>query len=69
MHRTYVLEWNVNLPSTGVFPETAGALFALRGGKASTDPRLTLLATWSAAASARKPKEKTMSSMTRFTPG
>lgn len=49
MHRTYVLEWNVNQPSSGVWPETAGAMFAPRGGKNSADPGLTLLATWTAA--------------------
>ncbi len=49
MHRTYVLEWNVNQPSSGAWQETAGAMFAPRGGKANADPGATLLATWTAA--------------------
>jgi hypothetical protein len=48
-HRTYVLEWNVNQPSSGVWPETAGAMFAPRGAKMNMDPGATLLATWAAA--------------------
>jgi len=48
-HRTYVLEWNINQPSSGVWPETAGALFAPRGAKASADAGAVLLATWMAA--------------------
>ncbi len=61
MHRTYVLEWNVNQPPSGAFPETAGAFFAPRGGKGAADPGLTLLATWTAALGSRPTEEKKMS--------
>jgi len=61
MRRTYLLEWNVNQPSTGVWPETSGAMFAPRGGKGSADPGAVLLESWSAASRARAPEEKAMS--------
>jgi hypothetical protein len=61
MHRSYVLEWNVNQAPSGVFPETAGAFFAPRGGKGGADAGAVLLATWSAAISARPREEKPMS--------
>ncbi len=49
VHRSYVLDWNLNQPSTDAWPETAGALFAPRGGKGAADPGSVLLATWGAA--------------------
>jgi hypothetical protein len=61
MHRTYVLEWNINRAPSTVFAETAGAFFAPRGGKGGADPGVVLLATWTAAMSARAREEKTMS--------
>jgi hypothetical protein len=59
-HRSYVLEWNLNQPPSGAFPETAGELFAPRGDKGAADPGLVLLASWQAANRAHAKQEEPM---------
>ena len=55
-HRTYVLDWNINRPSTVAWPDSPAdpARLAPRGGHGRADPARTLLALWTAGA-ARAP--------------
>jgi hypothetical protein len=45
-HRTYVMDWNTNRPSTAHWPEPSAALatFGPRGGQGAADPGRALLA-------------------------
>ena len=69
MHRTYVHEWNINQPSSGVWGETIGNMFTPRGAKSGFDPANTLLASWSAAhAAARNSPQPSDNSSTAGAP-
>jgi hypothetical protein len=48
-HRTYVLDWNLNWPTSSSWPEADDAHFTPRGGHRGADPGRTLLAAWNAA--------------------
>ena len=50
-HRTYVLDWNLNWPTTSSWPDADDAHFSPRGGHQRVDPGRTLLAAWNAAPS------------------
>lgn len=63
MHRSYVLEWNINQAPSELLAESAGAFFAPRGGKGAADPGLVLIASWTAALRAHASQEKAMTSL------
>lgn len=55
-HRTYVMDWNTNRPSTSAWPDPPVDLksFVPRGGQGASDPGRTLLATGAAGFKSRE---------------